>query len=102
MSHKAMNQLSLAVALIKTKAGLNQTLAHIDKKIDWQGIEKILKKLHSSKRGRPSYPPLMMLKCLLLQNWYNLSDYGLEESLDDRLSFRRFLRWMSMHRIIQR
>ncbi|MBF0518732.1 MAG: transposase [Nitrospirae bacterium] len=38
----------------------------------------------------------------MLQNWYNLSDYGLEESLDDRLSFRRFLRWMSMHRIIQR
>ncbi|MBF0465702.1 MAG: IS5 family transposase [Nitrospirae bacterium] len=91
MSHKALNQLSFAGALIKTKAGLNQTLDEIDKKIDWKGFEKILKKLHSSNRGRPSYPPLMMLKCMLLQNWYNLSDYGLEESLYDRLSFRRFL-----------
>lgn len=27
----------------------------------------------------------------MLQTWYNLSDYELEESLDDRLSFRRFV-----------
>src|SRR6266511_3063005 len=27
---------------------------------------------------------------LLLQQWYGLSDPGLEEAVDDRLSFRRF------------
>ena len=31
-----------------------------------------------------------MLKALLLQQWYGLSDPGLEEALGDRLSFRRF------------
>ncbi len=31
-----------------------------------------------------------MLKALLLQRWYSLSDEGLEEALSDRLSFRRF------------
>jgi IS5 family transposase len=32
-----------------------------------------------------------MFKALLLQTWYKLSDYGLEEALDDRISFRRFV-----------
>jgi IS5 family transposase len=31
-----------------------------------------------------------MMKALLLQQWYGLSDPGLEEALGDRLSFRRF------------
>ena len=33
----------------------------------------------------------MLPKCLLLQQWYRLSDPGLEEELSDRLSFRRFV-----------
>lgn len=41
--------------------------------------------------GRPSYGPLLLLKCLLLQQWYGLSDLDLEEALSDRLSFRRFV-----------
>lgn len=32
-----------------------------------------------------------MFKCLLLQQWYALSDPQLEEALADRLSFRRFV-----------
>jgi IS5 family transposase len=43
-----------------------------------------------SKQGRKGYPSLMMFKALLLQQWYGLSDPGLEEALLDRLSFRRF------------
>jgi len=31
-----------------------------------------------------------MFKALLLQQWYGLSDPGLEEALLDRVSFRRF------------
>ena len=41
--------------------------------------------------GEPSYPPLLMVKVLLLQQWYSLSDPQLEEALGDRLSFRRFV-----------
>jgi len=32
-----------------------------------------------------------MLKCLMLQKWFNLSDPGLEEALRDRISFRKFV-----------
>src|SRR5512143_4171115 len=41
-------------------------------------------------RGRQSYPLVTYVKLLLLQQWYGLSDPGLEEAVDDRLSFRRF------------
>jgi len=40
--------------------------------------------------GRPAWDPTLMLKCLMLAKWFNLSDPGLEEALKDRISFRRF------------
>jgi len=41
--------------------------------------------------GRPPWDPALMLKCLMLSEWFNLSDPGLEEALQDRISFRRFV-----------
>lgn len=41
--------------------------------------------------GRPPWEPVIMLKCLMLAKWNNLSDPGLEEALQDRISFRRFV-----------
>jgi hypothetical protein len=35
--------------------------------------------------GYPSWCPALMLKCLMLQTWFNLSDPGLEEALRDRI-----------------
>ncbi len=31
-----------------------------------------------------------MFKILLLQFWYNLSDRGIDEAINDRISFRKF------------
>jgi IS5 family transposase len=44
-----------------------------------------------AKGGRPFWPALVMIKCTLLQKWFNLSDPQLEEQLRDRISFRRFV-----------
>jgi IS5 family transposase len=41
--------------------------------------------------GRPPWDPTLMIKCLMLAKWFNLSDPGLEEALQDRISFRRFV-----------
>lgn len=41
--------------------------------------------------GRPAWDPTLMIKCLMLAKWFNLSDPGLEEALQDRISFRRFV-----------
>lgn len=45
----------------------------------------------TSKGGRPQYDPVMMLKVLILQRYYNLSDDAIEYAILDRLSFMRFL-----------
>lgn len=62
--------------------------------LDWAGIEKELKKHYSkgaSVAGRPSYPALLLFKITLLQTWYNLSDYEVEDRINDSLSFMKFL-----------
>ena len=66
-------------------------LMEIERLVNWKPFEKRLKKLYHPRTGRPSYPPLVMFKALLLQQWYGLSDSGLEEAIADRLSFHRFL-----------
>ncbi|HSN22853.1 MAG TPA: IS5 family transposase [Methylomicrobium sp.] len=66
-------------------------LKKIHGQIDWQPFEKVMEPLYHPNLGRPSHPPLMMFKALLLQQWYGLSDPGLEEAICDRLSFQRFL-----------
>lgn len=85
-----LRQISLADGLVNQRAGRNDWLGKIDKIIDWSGIACILSEIYSSDEGRPSYPVLSLVKLLLLQQWYCLSDPGLEEAVDDRLSFRRF------------
>lgn len=41
--------------------------------------------------GNPAWCPVVMLRCLMLQKWFNLSDPGLEDALKDRISFRTFV-----------
>jgi transposase, IS5 family len=91
MVHKTSDQLGFADAWLGYNQKLNQQLNKIDQLIDWRPLERLLRKIYSSSTGRPSHPVLLMFKSLLLQTWYNLSDYALEETLDDRLSFRRFV-----------
>ncbi len=90
MAHRDLGQLSLADGVLHGSAGSNARLDRIDGLLDWSAFESRLSVIYSARGGRPSYPPLTMFKSLLLQQWYGLSDPGLEEALGDRLSFRRF------------
>ncbi len=83
-------QSSFVDALLPSGFGRNARLEAIDGLIDWSRIEAIVSMVHSAETGRPPYAPLSMVKALLLQQWYGLSDPGLEEALMDRVSFRRF------------
>lgn len=58
--------------------------------IDFCKFKKLFESSDQTKTGRPSYPPEAMLKVILLQVLYTLSDERMEEALSDRLSFRRF------------
>ena len=89
--HRDMGQPSLAEALLPKPLGQNQRLERIDQAVDWERLGQVVAGVHAARDGRPSYPPLLMVKVLLLQQWYTLSDPQLEEALGDRLSFRRFV-----------
>jgi IS5 family transposase len=86
--HRDVGQRSFAEALVQ--GGGNARLDRIAGLIDWSRVGALLEGIYSSSTGRPSYPPLVLLKVLLLQGWYGLSDPAMEEALGDRLSFRRF------------
>lgn len=62
--------------------------------IDWNLIEQTVQKHYSkglSVDGRPSYSGLLLFKMSLLQTWYGLSDYAVEEQVNDSLSFMKFV-----------
>ena len=62
--------------------------------IDWRPIEQFIRKHYKPGNdavGRPSYSGLILFKITLLQTWYNLSDYEVEDQVNDRISFSRFV-----------
>lgn len=85
-----MAQDSFIEALLPAGFGRNERLDRISGLIDWDRLSGLVRKVRPGGSGRPPYEPLAMFKALLLQQWYGLSDPGLEEALLDRVSFRRF------------
>jgi IS5 family transposase len=67
----------------------------INKVINWRNIEALLREYYqvgTSKEGADAYPPLILLKCLLLQKWFRIpSDPELENQINNRISFKKFL-----------
>lgn len=92
MSCRDFSQPSFAEALVTGDTHGGGTLAAIDEAFDWGGFEVLLSPIHGSTKGAPGYPPVTMLKIVLLPQWCTLSDPAAEEAVRDRLSFRRFCR----------
>jgi IS5 family transposase len=70
-----------AVAALSQLAGL----------IDWAEIDRHPVGISASRKGEPGWPPLALLRALLLATWHELSDVKLAEALDNRARFRRAL-----------
>jgi IS5 family transposase len=65
----------------------------INRLIDWDIISEIIDKDYSKGKsavGKPSYDGLLLFKMCLLQSWYGLSDYEVEDRVNDSLSFSYF------------
>src|SRR5271154_6583727 len=63
--------------------------ARIERAFDWTAFKALFSPIHASTRGAPGYPPLVMFKILLLQQWHTLSDPGAGKAVRDRPKFRR-------------
>ena len=80
--------------LYKEIETLGDPLTGISDRIDFEKIRPILSDLYENdteKGGRPNYDPILMVKILLLQQWYNLSDPQVVREIRDRISFLNFL-----------
>jgi transposase, IS5 family len=91
MAVKRSGQLSFVEAMLPGGLKGSGKLDRLDGLARWYRFEKLLGRLREAGPGRPGYRPLLMFKALLLQSLYGLSDAELEEALNDRLSFRRFV-----------
>ena len=61
--------------------------------INWKKISVIIDrdyKRGKSAVGQPSYDGLLLFKMCLLQSWYGLSDYEVEDRINDSISFSYF------------
>jgi IS5 family transposase len=72
-----------------------QMMMRIDKVVKWRDVEAVLLEHYetgTSKEWADAYPALMLLKALLLQKWFRIpSDPELENQINDRISFKKFL-----------
>jgi IS5 family transposase len=87
-----------------TSFGLNQAysrlskvgdpLSQVNSLLDWEQFRSITEDLYDNKTekvGHPNIDSVLMIKILVLQQWYGLSDQAMERGIADRLSFMKFL-----------
>ena len=93
MPIKTSDALSFTSYYVEKRKTKRVFLKQIAELIHWEGVNHVLEKHYptgQSGQGRKAYPALVLFKMTLLQTWYNLSDYGVEEQVNDSLSCMRF------------
>lgn len=90
MAVKQTGERGFVEAFLVTKGGGGR-LDRLAELVKWYRFEKLIGHLRDGSTGRPPYPALLLFKAVLLASLYGLSERELEEALDDRLSFRRFV-----------
>ena len=84
------NQLSI-YSILYNKIPKNHTLKLIDEAVDFSFITKLLEKSYNKYYGRPAKDPEMMIKLLVLQYMYNLSDEKVIEEASLNIAYLWFL-----------
>jgi len=78
----------------KKVQGLGDRLELMKQQIDWKPFIKIVKDVFDNDTelgGRPNTDEKVVVRCMLLQAWYGLSDPELEFQCNDRISFQNFI-----------
>ena len=88
-----MSQLSfLSIAQCRKTLRCERFLNEMDKVVPWKKLCKVIKPYHQeADTGRKPIAIERKLRILCLQQWYNLSDPGVEDAIYDRNSFQKFL-----------
>ena len=78
---------------LRTRKIKTTFFTQINTLLDWEKISLIIDKHYKkgkSATGKPSYDGLLLFKMCLLQTWYGLSDYEVEDRINDSISFGYF------------
>lgn len=81
---------SFADYLVQKRKIKQEFFNQINLLVDWRLVSNIINK-HDQNAGRPSYDGLVLFKMGLLQTWYGLSDYEVEDRVNDSISFSQFV-----------
>jgi len=82
----------LQIALNKKKLKCEKFLDEMDKIVPWDSMIIAIEPYYQEQEmGRPKTALKLLLKIHCLQQWYDLSDPGVEEAIYDRSSFQKFL-----------
>lgn len=91
---KNEQKLGFADYLVQKRKIKHEFFNQINVLIDWRPVSNLINKHYQkgeSAVGRPSYEGIVLFKMTLLQTWYGLSDYELEDRVNDSISFSRFV-----------
>ena len=84
--------ISLFNSMEKNRAIKRMELINVT--VDWSRIESLLLRKYpvgKSFEGNDAYPPIVLMKGLLLQQWFKIdSDPELETQINDRISFKKY------------
>jgi IS5 family transposase len=91
-----MNQMTFGDSEYNTKrkrTRREEFLSEMDKVVPWDSLLQLIEPFYPvAGRGRHPYPIATMLRVHLMQNWFGLSDPGMEEALYEIASMRQFAR----------
>jgi len=99
MGHKKVDKgISFAEVALLRSIEHNRSVEMMDRGptvVDLKNRAALLREYYpigQSHEGADAYPPLMLLKCMLLQKWFHIpSDPELANQINDRISFKKFL-----------
>jgi len=94
MSTLNFSQMSFVQSYVDKRKIKDTFFTQINTIINWSNIDKLLSNYYAkgeSVSGRKAYPALLLFKMTLLQTWYGLSDYEIEQQVNDRISFMNFV-----------
>jgi len=86
-----------ALSSIRKGVDDKRGILRLNKAIDWETFRPLIEEVAGyntkdrKKGGRPPFDPILMLKILVLQKYYGLSDDNTEYEIHDRSSFKMFL-----------
>lgn len=91
MARRNFRQMSLVEQFYNIRPKRSEHLEALSECIDWGAVQRLLDGIYASIEGAASYPVLCYVRIMLVQQWYSLSDREAEISVEDSLSFRRFV-----------